>query len=163
MDGSVLVVWSEELLSYDLGATHPMAPGRLEFTMALARDLDVFAGRHVQIAAPRPASDEALQLIHDPGYIAAVRDAPRRGAAHAHDAFGLGGEDNPVFADMHEASALVTGATLDAARAVRCGSARHAVSRRLDDRSVVGRDVPEADPPHPRRGRRGRVLQLQLT
>jgi acetoin utilization protein AcuC len=128
MHGSVLVVWSEELLSYDLGATHPMAPGRLEFTMALARDLDVFAGRHVQIAAPRPASDEVLQLIHDPIYIAAVRDAPRRGAAHAHDEFGLGGEDNPVFADMHDASALVTGATLDAARAVRCGSARHAVN-----------------------------------
>ena len=39
MSESVLLVWSEELLTYDLGATHPMAPGRLELTMALARDL----------------------------------------------------------------------------------------------------------------------------
>lgn len=26
MSESVLVVWSEELLKYDLGASHPMAP-----------------------------------------------------------------------------------------------------------------------------------------
>ena len=45
MSESVLLVWSEELLTYDLGATHPMAPGRLEFTMALAHDLGVLAGR----------------------------------------------------------------------------------------------------------------------
>ena len=30
--------------------------------------------------------------------------------------FGLGTEDNPVFAAMHDASALVVGATLAAAR-----------------------------------------------
>src|SRR6188472_2864240 len=108
MSGSVLVVWSEELLSYDLGATHPMAPGRLEFTMALARNLDVLAGGHARIAAPRPASNDVLQLIHDPAYVTAVRGAPRRRTAQLHDAFGLGSEDNPVFDGMHEASALVT-------------------------------------------------------
>jgi acetoin utilization protein AcuC len=69
-----------------------------------------------------------LQLIHDPAYVAAVRGAPRRRAAQLHDAFGLGSEDNPVFAGMHEASALVTGATMDAARAVRTGEAEHAVN-----------------------------------
>ena len=29
---SILVAWSEALLEYDMGVTHPMAPGRLEFT-----------------------------------------------------------------------------------------------------------------------------------
>jgi acetoin utilization protein AcuC len=128
MSGSVLVVWSEELLSYDLGATHPMAPGRLEFTMALARNLDVLAGGHARIAAPRPASNDVLQLIHDPAYVTAVRGAPRRRTAQLHDAFGLGSEDNPVFDGMHEASALVTGGTMDAARAVRTSGAQHAVN-----------------------------------
>ncbi|MDT7710346.1 MAG: acetoin utilization protein AcuC [Pseudonocardiales bacterium] len=128
MSGSALLVWSEELLNYDLGATHPMAPGRLEFTMALARDLDVFAGRHTHITAPRPASDDVLQLIHDPAYVAAVRGAPRRRSAQLYDTFGLGGEDNPIFARMHEASALVTGGTVDAARAVRSSGAQHAVN-----------------------------------
>lgn len=128
MGGSVLVVWSEDLLDYDLGATHPMAPGRLELTMALAGDLGVLPGADLRIAAPRPASDDELQLVHDPAYVAAVRGVPRRASAHLHDAFGLGGADNPIFDGMHEASALVTGATMDAARAVRSGAALHAVN-----------------------------------
>jgi acetoin utilization protein AcuC len=127
MSGSVLLVWSEELLNYDLGATHPMAPGRLEFTMALARDLDVLAVGDLRIAAPRPASSDVLQLVHDPAYVAAVRAAVP-GDSALHDAFGLGGEDNPVFVAMHEASALVTGATMDAVIAVRTGEAQHAVN-----------------------------------
>ena len=45
-----------------------------------------------------------------------------------HDPFGLGSEDNPIFDGMHEASALVTGATVDAAMAVRSGAAQHAVN-----------------------------------
>ena len=126
MSESVLLVWSEELLAYDLGATHPMAPGRLEFTMALAHDLGVLAGPGTRIAAPRPASDEVLQLVHEPAYVAAVRGAARRPSVQAHDPFGLGSEDNPIFDRMHEASALVTGATVDAAMAVRTGAAQHA-------------------------------------
>jgi acetoin utilization protein AcuC len=128
MGGSVLLVWSEELLSYDLGATHPMAPGRLEFTMALARDLGVLAADDLRIAAPRPAPRDVLQLIHEPAYVTAVLGAARRGSAELHDAFGLGSADNPIFDRMHDASALVTGATMDAAVAVRTGRAQHAVN-----------------------------------
>jgi acetoin utilization protein AcuC len=128
MSESVLLVWSEELLTYDLGATHPMAPGRLEFTMALAHDLGVLAGSDTRIAAPRPASGDVLQLVHEPAYVAAVRGAARRRSAPVHDAFGLGSEDNPIFDRMHEASALVTGATVDAAMAVRGGAVQHAVN-----------------------------------
>ena len=80
MSESILVIWSEELLKYDLGAAHPMAPGRLALTMALAGGLDVLARRNVRLAAPRPASDDLLQLVHDPAYIAAVRAAPLRQA-----------------------------------------------------------------------------------
>src|SRR6478609_12106027 len=128
MSGSVVLVWSEELLNYDLGATHPMAPGRLEFTMALAHDLGVLAGRDLRIAAPHPASSDVLQLVHEPAYVAAVRGAARRLSLQVHDPFGLGSEDNPIFDGMHEASALVTGATVDAAMAVRSGAAQHAVN-----------------------------------
>jgi acetoin utilization protein AcuC len=128
MSESALLVWSEELLTYDLGATHPMAPGRLAFTMALAHDLGVLAGDHTRIAAPRPAPDDLLQLVHEPAYVAAVRDAARRPSLQVHDSFGLGSEDNPVFDGIHDASALVTGATVDAAMAVRSGAAQHAVN-----------------------------------
>jgi acetoin utilization protein AcuC len=125
---SILVVWSDELLRYDLGATHPMAPGRLEFTLALARDLDVLAADSMRFTVPEPASDELLQLVHAAAYVAAVRAAPKCRDDPALAAFGLGGDDNPVFDRMHEASALVTGGTVDAARAVRTGAAQHAVN-----------------------------------
>ena len=123
---SVLVVWSEELLRYDLGATHPMAPGRLEFTMALARDLGCSTATAADAGSRTRHRTSVLQLVHDPAYVAAVRAAPGRRSAEAHDAFGLGSEDNPVFDAMHEAAALVTGATLAAAQAVRTwrGTAR---------------------------------------
>jgi len=42
--------------------------------------------------------------------------------------FGLGTQDDPVFPGMHEASALVVGATLAAARAMWSGSAQHAAN-----------------------------------
>ncbi len=42
--------------------------------------------------------------------------------------FGLGAGDNPIFQRMHEASALVVGGSVDAAQAVRTGSAQHAVN-----------------------------------
>jgi acetoin utilization protein AcuC len=125
---SVLVVWSEDLLTYDLGATHPMAPGRLELTMALADELGVLTRPNVRLARPRLASDDLLQLVHEPAYVAAVREAPLHPSDPSLAKFGLGSDDNPVFDRMHEASALVTGATVDAARAVRTGEAHHAVN-----------------------------------
>ena len=54
-------------------------------------------------------------LVHDPAYIAAVRDAAPGTRSRSPSS---GGQDNPVFERMHEASALVAG-TVDAARAVR--------------------------------------------
>jgi len=123
---SVLVVWSEDLLRYDLGATHPMAPGRLELTIALARELGVFSGPQVRFAQPEPASDDLLHLVHDRDYIAAVRRAQAGAAGATLERFGLGGVDNPVFDRMHEAAATVTGGTVAAAAAVLDGTAQHA-------------------------------------
>jgi acetoin utilization protein AcuC len=125
---SVLLVWSEALLRYDLGDAHPMAPGRLALTLALARDLDLLSRPGVRVADPQIASDQVLELVHDPAYIAAVRGAQLPEFAELLDAYGLGSEDNPVFDGMHETSALVTGGTVDAARAVRTGEAEHAVN-----------------------------------
>jgi acetoin utilization protein AcuC len=126
MTGSVLVVWSDDLLKYDLGATHPMAPGRLELTLALARDLGVLD--RVRLAPPGAASDDVLRLVHEADYVAAVRRASRDPGDGSLAGYGLGGADNPVFDRMHEASALVTGGTVDAARAVLAGAAGHAVN-----------------------------------
>jgi acetoin utilization protein AcuC len=113
------LAWDERLVAYDFGAGHPLAPVRVELTIELAREFGVLSLPGVSLTVPRPATDAQLELIHDPRYIAAVR----RGREAL--MFGLGTPDNPVFADMHDASALVAGATLAAARAVWEGRAEH--------------------------------------
>ncbi len=128
MGHPVLILWSEDLLQYDLGPSHPMAPRRLALTMALARDLGVLDRVGVELSSPRVAEDRELELVHSSAYVAAVRDAPLQQVTVPLSSFGLGGDDNPIFDAMHEASARVVGATIDAARAVHTGTARHAVN-----------------------------------
>jgi acetoin utilization protein AcuC len=118
------VVWSEDLLGYDLG-DHPLDPIRVRLTMALARELGVLDRPGVRLLTPKPADDATLTRVHDPGYLAAVRAAPDDPYFRG---WGLNTPDNPVFDHMHEASALVTGATVAAAEAVWRGEARRAVN-----------------------------------
>jgi acetoin utilization protein AcuC len=132
MTCTLQVAWDERLASYDFGPGHPLAPIRVELTMSLARALGVLDQPGVTVAAPPPATDAELELVHDPVYVAVVRQVgsgqPSSGVLRAAQMFGLGTEDDPVFAGMHDASALVAGATLAAARAVWSGEAEHGVS-----------------------------------
>jgi acetoin utilization protein AcuC len=134
------VAWDERLVDYHFGPGHPLAPVRVELTMRLAHEFGLWDQPGVTVAAPAPAADADLQLVHDAHYVRAV-EAISRWAEHpdareglagnrlrAARMFGLGTEDNPVFPSMHEASALVTGATLAAARAAWSGSAQHGAS-----------------------------------
>ena len=123
----LLVPWDEALLGYDLGPDHPLAPIRVELTMELARELGVLDAPGVRVVPVTPATDEELALVHDPAYIAVVRAAlqtdPAKLAQH-----GFGTLDNPVVPHLHEASALVAGASLRAAGAVWSGEAGHAAN-----------------------------------
>lgn len=120
----MLIVWDDGFLGYDLG-DHPLDPVRLELTMALSGQLGVFHRPHATVAAPRPADDATLQLVHDPGYVAAVRAA---GDDRFVTGFGLNTPDNPVFPHMHEASTLVVGGTVLAAEQVWSGAVQHGVN-----------------------------------
>jgi acetoin utilization protein AcuC len=117
------LAWDERLARYDFGPDHPLAPVRVELTVALARALGVLGRPGVTVRPADPATDAELELVHDPRYIEVVRAAPG-GDPRARQA-GLGPGDNPVFAGMHEASALVAGSTLAAARAMWSGAAQH--------------------------------------
>ena len=127
MGDTLEVVWDDALAAYDFGPGHPFAPVRIELTMALARGLGVFDAPGVSLAVPESACDALLESLHDPAYIAAVRRASGKEAL-PDPVFGLGTVDNPVFAGMHEASALVVGATVAAASAVWDGVAGHAAN-----------------------------------
>ncbi|MBC7595037.1 MAG: acetoin utilization protein AcuC [Kineosporiaceae bacterium] len=119
------VVFDKHLIDYNFGVSHPMAPVRIDLTMALADELGVI--EEVDVVGAAPADDDLLALVHTPAYIEGVRklsdhpvyDSPR---------LGLGTEDNPVFAHMHEASALIAGASVEAARRVWTGQAPRAIN-----------------------------------
>ena len=128
MSDSVLVLWDDVLASYDFGRGHPLRPLRLELTIALARDLGVLDRPGVTVAAPSSSGQETLELVHDRDYIEAVRRAPDDVMGRLGARYGLGSGDNPVFPRMHEAAALVTGASVEAAQAVWEGRAQHAVN-----------------------------------
>jgi acetoin utilization protein AcuC len=121
------VVWDSAMTAYNFGHSHPMAPERMELTARLARSLGLLDLGHVTVAAPWVASDEELGTVHSAEYVAAVRrvsadpDTPELER-------GLGTEDDPAFAGMHEASARLAGGSLLAAAAVLDGSAVRAVN-----------------------------------
>ena len=69
------VAWDERLTRYDFGPSHPLAPVRVELTIELARAFGLLDEAGVTVAAPDPATDAELELVHDPRYIEAVRMA----------------------------------------------------------------------------------------
>lgn len=117
------VIWDDALLGYDLGGRHPLHPIRLDLTIRLARSLGVLEG--VQLLAPVQATDDELRTVHSQDYLTAVRQAPRGRGYVGH---GLGTPDNPIFARMHEASALVAGGSLLAADEILAGRAARAAN-----------------------------------
>jgi acetoin utilization protein AcuC len=123
---SLAVPWNDDLVGYDFGPGHLLAPVRVELTIALARALGVLDGSGISMLDVVPAGDDLLALVHTGEYINAVRRAGS--TLEADVVHGLGTMDDPVFADMHDASALVAGATVAAARAVWTGTHLHAVN-----------------------------------
>ncbi|ROO90337.1 acetoin utilization protein AcuC [Actinocorallia herbida] len=124
MSGDLRVYWDEKLLSYDFGPTHPLNPVRVDLTMRLARALGVLD--HTEVAGFTSAGDGLISLVHDRGYMEAVKTAGH--ALKPDFRYGLGTADNPIFEGMHEASALVVGASVAAARAVWDGEVPHAAN-----------------------------------
>ncbi|GAA2606915.1 acetoin utilization protein AcuC [Actinomadura fulvescens] len=120
------VFWDDQLISYDFGPSHPLNPVRVELTMALAREYGLLEAPNVTVEGFASAGDELLGLVHEDAYIAAVRHAGATGLPELKH--GLGTADNPVFLGMHEASALVAGASVAGARALWAGETEHAAN-----------------------------------
>src|SRR5258708_39157157 len=85
---TLYMAWDERLTGYDFGPGHPLAPVRVDLTIALARAFGLLDQAEVTVEQPVPATDAELELVHDPGYIEAVRPAggsapggPRAGRA----------------------------------------------------------------------------------
>jgi acetoin utilization protein AcuC len=119
------LVLCPEARIYDHGPGHPLRPDRVLLTWSLIEKLGLGDGANVRRVSCAPADDVTIGLVHTPAYIDATRRAGH-GEAGDWSRFGYGPGDNPIFDRMHEAGALVVGASVEAARAVWTGEAEHA-------------------------------------
>lgn len=125
-DGPATVVFDQSLTEYDFGPMHPLAPVRVDLTMRLAAELGITGdGGLRQVGAPM-ADWDLLATVHDQAMLEAVERASTTGAADL--GHGLGSDDNPIFKDMHHASAHVVGASVEAARQVWSGESLHSAN-----------------------------------
>ncbi|SCG04577.1 acetoin utilization protein AcuC [Streptomyces sp. MnatMP-M17] len=118
-------MWDDAVTGYDFGSSHPMDPVRLSLTMGLVRAYGL--DRAVEVRAAPAAGDSTLRLVHHQEYVDAVRRVSLDPRA-ADGSYGLGTMDDPAFAGMHEASALIAGLSVGAAEAVWDGEVAHAVN-----------------------------------
>ena len=125
MSGGVGLVRCPDARIYDHGPGHPLRPDRVLLTWELIGAAGLDARPQVADLACEPASDEVLGLVHVPSFIEATK-AAGHGEEGDWSRFGYGPGDNPIFDRMHEAGALVVGASVAAAEAVWRGDALHA-------------------------------------
>ncbi|MFO1444162.1 acetoin utilization protein AcuC [Bacillus sp. Bva_UNVM-123] len=119
-------IYSDDLLNYKFNSDHPFNQIRVKLTLDLLRHLSAINDH--QLVPPRTATDEELELIHDPNYVNAVKLAGSgQLSASIGENYGLGTEDVPMFQNMHEASSLLVGGTLTAVDYVMTGQAKHAL------------------------------------
>ncbi len=129
---ALIVLYGDSLVSYDLGPEHPLQPSRYALTVALLKELGWLEPPQVLIEEPRPATLSELLTVHSYPYIEAVQKAQaaaRRGQPVPELLlYGLGTTDVPVFKDIHDASALHTGASLQAMQALLAERTLHSYS-----------------------------------
>jgi acetoin utilization protein AcuC len=119
------LIWGGPL-EYDFGPQHPLQPVRVELAVELMRAYGVLDQPNACVVPPRLATDEELQLIHAPDYVAGVRRAGQLNDCWASiPQYCLGPGDNPIFPRMHEASAQVAGGSIEGADFVMGQPGRH--------------------------------------
>ena len=125
MTGSAGLVLCPEARIYDHGPQHPLRPQRVLYTWALIEACGLLEAPDVTRLTCRTAEDAEIELVHADAFVDATRRAGH-GEPGPWGQFGYGPGDNPIFANMHEAGALVAGASLVAAEAVHRGTVSHA-------------------------------------
>ncbi len=125
MSTQACAIWGEDFTRYDFGAGHPMSPVRLDLTARLCQTLGVFDG--VDVVDVEPATDDMLLSVHGRDYIEAVKRISADPTS-ADGSWGIGTDDVPAFAGIHESSARIVAGSVEAARRVWTGEAEHGVN-----------------------------------
>lgn len=128
-----VLVYSSELDAYDFGPAHPLRPERVSLAVDLLAAYGLLGTSEpsgstsaYRVLPFDAAGLDTLLLVHTDTYLSAVRRAsasPQAPVGH-----GIGPGDTPAFPGMHEAAALVAGASCAAMSSVISGEARRAVA-----------------------------------
>jgi len=116
---SPLLVFGPRSTTYDFGPAPPLTPRRFGPGIDLLATLGAEPG-----LAPEPATDEELLWCHSSRYLAAVKRFSDDPFGPSDAGIGLG--DNPPFAGMHDAGAMVVGGSIRALEAILRGDVEHA-------------------------------------
>ncbi len=103
--------YSDKFQGYSFGPEHPFNPIRLMLTFNLMEESGVFDCLTAKVE-PNLARKVDLLRVHTEEYLAAVQ------AEQTDLAFGLGSDDTPVFPGICNASRLLAGGSIDAARRI---------------------------------------------
>jgi acetoin utilization protein AcuC len=128
LSNTVALITVEDIArAYDFGSSHPLRPERVLLTYEHIRSLGFIDRDNVTEVPSRSATEDEIRAVHDDDYIQMVRGIDiGQIEERAGLAYGLGTSDNPIFGNMHEASAAVCGASIVAAEVVASGEAEHA-------------------------------------
>ena len=116
----MLLVYGPQSRTYDFGPNHPLTPRRFGPGIDLLRSVGAEPG-----LAPEPAADGELLLCHERQYLEVVKRFSASPFGGDDSGIGEGGDD-PPFAGMHEAGAMVAGGSLRALEAILRGDHEHA-------------------------------------
>lgn len=112
MDWDPVFVYSRKYSEFDYGRHHPVRLYRLELTMNLMESYHLLDSP-VDVLEPPLASPEILLSFHSSDYLEALKLGEQ---GEVSISYGLGTDDNPVFAGMYTLSRLVVGGTVDGVR-----------------------------------------------
>lgn len=116
----VALAYSPSLDAYNLGPEHPFRPERVSRAVEMMREHGLIAEGALRPIEFEPAARDDLLRVHAPEYVDLVMRASGPGGLWPPRA-GIGPGDTPAFPGMHDATALVVGATMAAMRAVLSG------------------------------------------
>ena len=125
MSARVGLVVNPEVAAYDHGPQHPLRPERVLLTWRLIEAYGLADAPNVTRLPCEAADDDTIALVHTREFIDATRRAGH-GESGPWSGYGYGPGDNPIFERMHEAGALVVGASVAAAEAVLAEDVEHA-------------------------------------
>ncbi len=106
----IYLYYTDRFLRYNFGPEHPLNPVRLVLAYKLMEESGLLDDGQAKAVSPCCASEEDLLRVHTLEYLASVK------AEEPDLAFGLGSDDTPVFPGIYDASRLLAGGSIDAAR-----------------------------------------------